>query len=194
MRSVLELHFEPLLAICKTDSEGNFSIGQKLLKSYPDACLILVPRHPERFESVYQLTIKTGLSVQRRSLNELPSGQIYLGDTMGELLMFCALADMAFVGGSLVKTGGHNCLEVSAFAKPVMSGPHDFNFAEINTALKRSGGLSYVTDADSTCQQLTRWIQEPRLARGAGRAGLAVVEENRGALSKLLNQLAQYLD
>ena len=165
---------------------------RQLLQQHPDACLIIVPRHPERFEEVYQIASKTGLSVHRRTADEQPDSQIYLVDTMGELLLFSSLADMAFVGGSLIERGGHNCLEVSAFAKPVMSGKHDFNFADINKQLVTAGGLVYVADSGEICQQLTQWIENPALASETGRAGLAVVERNRGALGKLIEILTQH--
>lgn len=167
---------------------------EHLLEQCPSACLIIVPRHPERFDEVYQLALETGLNVQRRSLGELPNGHIYLGDTMGELLLFSSLADMALVGGSLINRGGHNCLEVSAFAKPVMSGPHDFNFAEINKQLNEAGGLVYAETSEEISQQIVQWINEPELAAKTGKAGFAVVERNRGALGKLLNILTQYFE
>lgn len=176
------------------EDEILLSAHQKLLQQFPNACLILVPRHPERFNSVYQLCRDANFNVNRRSQNEWPDGQVYLGDTMGELLIFCALADIAFMGGSLVPTGGHNCLEASVFAKPVMSGPHDFNFAKINKELEHNGALSYVKDADSINQQIQLWLDKPELAQKAGDAGLQVVNANKGALSKLLTQLAHFLD
>ena len=165
---------------------------QKLLEQYPNACLIIVPRHPERFNDVYKSAFVTGLSVQRRSVGELPEGQIYIGDSMGELLLFSSLADLAFVGGSLINRGGHNCLEISAFAKPVISGPHDFNFAEINKQLNDAGGLVYAKDADEVYQQVVKWFNEPESMTTTGQAGFAVVERNRGALGKLLRTLTQY--
>ena len=108
-----------------------------ILDCFPGALLILVPRHPERFDQVAKLCVEKELSVVRRSLNRLPENhhQVYLGDTMGELLQLYAAADIAFVGGSLVPTGGHNPLEPAAIGLPVLTGPQVFNFMAIVDAL-----------------------------------------------------------
>ena len=122
---------------------------RQLLSNHPDALLILVPRHPERFNSVNELCLSQGLPTRRRSTGEAVQAgdQVLLGDTMGELLFLYALADIAFVGGSLVANGGHNLLEPAALGKPVLSGPHLFNFLEIAAQLREAGALSEVENA-----------------------------------------------
>lgn len=177
----------------KGEDEIILNAHKEILQKTPDCLLILVPRHPERFNDVYKLCEEFPMEVSRRSSLSLPRGQVYLADTMGELLLFCALADMAYVGGSLVETGGHNCLEVAAFKKPAMSGPYDFNFAEINKQLKASGGLVYVSGSHSIADQVISWIEQPEKARQVGEAGFSVVQKNRGALQRLLEILNQYL-
>lgn len=167
---------------------------QQLLRKYPDSLLVLVPRHPERFEQVFNLCQTSGFKVSRRTESDKPVGQVYLADTMGELLLFCALADMVFIGGSLVPTGGHNCLEAALFKKPVMSGPHDFNFAEINRQLREAGGLVTVTDSSSLYAQLSDWIEQPELANRTGLSGYQVVQKNRGALNRLLEVLTRTVE
>ncbi|MCZ7018889.1 3-deoxy-D-manno-octulosonic acid transferase, partial [Salmonella enterica] len=114
---------------------------RRLLNQYPNALLILVPRHPERFNAVFELCRREGFATVRRSSGEAVNAatQVMLGDTMGELLFLYALADTAFVGGSLVPNGGHNLLEPAALAKPVLSGPHLFNFLEISALLRDAG-------------------------------------------------------
>src|SRR5690606_39337435 len=104
------------------EAEVLLDAHRRLLASDPGALLILVPRHPERFGTVHELCLKQGCGTGRRSLNESPESdtQVLLGDTMGELLFLYALADVAFVGGSLVPTGGHNLLEPAALGKPVL--------------------------------------------------------------------------
>ena len=106
---------------------------QELLKKHPDLLLILVPRHPERFNQVEELIQKSGLSYKKRSQFEPleQTIQVLLGDTMGEMMVLYGLAEIAFVGGSLVKHGGHNPLEPIAFELPVISGVHTYNFPEI---------------------------------------------------------------
>ncbi|OZB18093.1 MAG: 3-deoxy-D-manno-octulosonic acid transferase [Marinobacter sp. 34-60-7] len=105
---------------------------RKILEQHPDCMLIIVPRHPDRFESVAYLATQKGFTVARRSLGEDPSRvQVYLGDTMGELMMLYGASDLAFVGGSLIERGGHNPLEPAGWGIPVFSGPHIFNFETI---------------------------------------------------------------
>jgi 3-deoxy-D-manno-octulosonic-acid transferase len=161
---------------------------RQLLKLNPDALLILVPRHPERFGSVFELCQRQGFSTQRRSSGApLAAGdQVLLGDTMGELLFLYALADLAFVGGSLVANGGHNLLEPAALGKPVLSGPHLFNFLEIAAQLREAGALREVADADDLAQQIEQLWRAPEATQAMREAGLAVMQRNQGALARLL--------
>ncbi|ERT16728.2 3-deoxy-D-manno-octulosonic acid transferase, partial [Pseudomonas putida SJ3] len=110
---------------------------RQLLQVHGDALLILVPRHPERFAAVHALCSEQFTTVRRSSAAPVDAQtRVLLGDTMGELLFLYALADIAFVGGSLVPTGGHNPLEPAALALPVLMGPHVFNFLEISAMLR----------------------------------------------------------
>jgi len=165
------------------------SAHQQLLQDFPHALLILVPRHPERFNDVYAKCQKSGLQAFRRTEEATPQGQVYLADTMGEILVFCALADAVFVGGSLVSHGGHNCLEAVAFKTPVMSGPHDFNFTEVNRQLCEAQALAVVKSDNEVYLQLKTWFENDAEAKRSGEAGYQVVLENRGALDKLLKVL-----
>ncbi len=167
----------------------------ELLKKHPEALLILVPRHPERFGAVYELCRRQGLATRRRSSGEpLQAGdQVLLGDTMGELLFLYALADLAFVGGSLVANGGHNLLEPAALGKPVLSGPHLFNFLDIAAQLREAGALLEVGDARTLAQQVERLWREPEAAEAMREAGLAVLRANQGALARLLAGLGRLL-
>ncbi|MBU1330265.1 MAG: lipid IV(A) 3-deoxy-D-manno-octulosonic acid transferase [Gammaproteobacteria bacterium] len=168
---------------------------RQLLQSYPDALLILVPRHPERFNAVHERIQRSGLSVRRRSTGEpLQAGdQVLLGDTMGELLFLYALADVAFVGGSLVANGGHNLLEPAALGKPVLSGPHLFNFLDIAAQLREAGALLEVADAEGLAQAVANLWREPEEAERRRQAGLAVLKANQGALERLLAGLRRLL-
>jgi 3-deoxy-D-manno-octulosonic-acid transferase len=112
---------------------------------------------------------------------------------MGELLFLYALADLAFVGGSLVGNGGHNLLEPAALGKPVLSGPHLFNFLEIAAQLREAGALLEVTDAADLAQRVARLWREPAEAQRMREAGLAVMRANQGALARLLAGLAGLL-
>jgi 3-deoxy-D-manno-octulosonic-acid transferase len=168
---------------------------RQLLVQFPQALLILVPRHPERFAGVFELCQKQGFSTCRRSLAEVPAAdsQVLLGDTMGELLFLYALADAALVGGSLVASGGHNLLEPAALGVPVLSGPQLFNFTEIATLLRDAGALQEVRDASALAAALNDLWQQPARAEAMASAGLAVVNANQGALQRLLDGVQRLL-
>lgn len=168
---------------------------RKLLERHPDALLILVPRHPERFADVFELCRKQGFATCRRSGNETVTAEhnLLLGDTMGELLFLYALADVAFVGGSLVANGGHNLLEPAALGKPVLSGPHLFNFLEISQQLRDAGALREVSDAAGLALQVGTLLEQPEQAQAMRDGGLGVLRANQGALERLLAGLDQRL-
>ena len=168
---------------------------RQLLKTRTDTLLILVPRHPERFEAVHELCLNQGLTTRRRSTGQdvQASDQVLLGDTMGELLFLYALADIAFVGGSLVANGGHNLLEPAALGKPVLSGPNLFNFLEIATQLREAGALSEVENAEQLAGRLATLLDAPTEMARMSQAGLAVLKANQGALQRLLTGLQRLL-
>lgn len=168
---------------------------RRLLASQPDALLILVPRHLERFDTAATQLREAGLSYVRRSAGEAVGHdvQVLLGDSMGELMFLYALADIAFVGGSLVETGGHNPLEPAALGLPVIMGPHRFNFLEITAQLLEHGALSEVADADALGDQVAMLLSNPARAAEMRDAGLAVLKANQGALKRLLDGLGRLL-
>jgi len=172
---------------------------QQLLQQLPDLLLVLVPRHPERFSSVARQIESAGFELVRRS-DPHPSpppergrGVVYLGDTMGEMLLLYAAADIAYVGGSLVPTGSHNMLEPAALGKPVLFGPHRFNFAEISQLLMDQGAAQEVTSAAELAVAVVELLQQPEKCRRQGLQGQRVVEQNRGALDRLFAEIRRYL-
>jgi 3-deoxy-D-manno-octulosonic-acid transferase len=175
------------------EDESVLAAHRQLLVSHPDALLILVPRHPERFNSVHDVCVQQGFSTVRRSTAEPVTSAtlVLLGDTMGELLFLYALADIAFVGGSLVPNGGHNLLEPAALAKPVLSGPHLFNFLEIAAMLRSANALGEISDGASLAAAVQGLFDEPQRAREMAEAGLEVMKANQGALQRLLNGLGK---
>jgi len=177
------------------EDEILLSAHRQLLASYPNGLLILVPRHPERFNSVFQLCQREGFATVRRSSGEpvVAQTQVLLGDTMGELLFLYALADIAFVGGSLVPNGGHNLLEPAALAKPVLSGPHLFNFLEIAAKLRDAAALEEVDDVQGLAVAVQRLFELPQDAQRMAQAGLTVMQLNQGALQRLLDGLARLI-
>ncbi|MGY2439914.1 lipid IV(A) 3-deoxy-D-manno-octulosonic acid transferase [Pseudomonas sp. SDO52101_S400] len=178
------------------EDEVVLNAHRRLLANHPDALLILVPRHPERFNSVFELCQREGFATVRRSTgaNVDAATSVLLGDTMGELLFLYALADSAFVGGSLVPNGGHNLLEPAALAKPVISGPHLFNFLDIAAQLRSAGALAEVDDAEGLATEVQRLFELPRDAQRMAEAGLNVMRRNQGALQRLLDGLGRLID
>ena len=167
---------------------------QQLLQQIPEALLILVPRHPERFNQVFSLIEQHNLSCARRSFAEQPSSsQVLLGDSMGELMLWYALADVAFVGGSLVENGGHNFLEPAALAKPMVAGNSVFNFLEIAEQLQQVGALVCLQQPEQLAAQLLSWQQDTQQAQHQGQQGQQVLQRNQGALDKLLLLIEQQL-
>ena len=171
-----------------SEDEQVLTAFKQVLAVFPDTLLILVPRHPERFDQVAELISQQGLSSIRRSDRQAlkENTQVLLGDTMGELMLFWACADIAFVGGSLVERGGHNPLEPAAFAVPVLSGPHVFNFTAIYEMLKSQDAVGFVDDSDSLAQQVLNLLRQPQAAKQQGENAAKVVAQNRGAEDKLL--------
>ena len=168
---------------------------RKLLDTFPDLLLILVPRHPERFADAREMVQKAGMSFTLRSTGEIPSNstQVVIGDTMGELMLLYGIADLAFVGGSLVERGGHNPLEPAAHAIPVLMGPHTFNFKDICAKLQQDDGLITVTDVSSLVTQVSNLLTDEDYRLWYGRHAVEVLHQNQGALSRLLHLLQPYL-
>ena len=168
---------------------------RRLLSQFPDLLLILVPRHPERFKETEQLTQKGGFNYLMRSsgLIPTPQTQVVIGDSMGELMLLYGIADMAFVGGSLVERGGHNPLEPAAHAIPVLMGPHTFNFKDICAKLQQADGLITVADSDALVSEITTLLTDEDYRLWYGRHAVEVLHQNQGALQRLLQLLLPYL-
>jgi len=167
---------------------------KQVLSRFPDALLIMAPRHPEQFNLAAMTVTQAGLILARRSLHDEVNSQtqVLLGDTMGELLMLYGAADQAFIGGTLINSGGHNPLEPAAMGLPVYVGPNHWNFAEITQLLADAGGLMCIASADELAQNLQDKFTDNSVYQYASIAALRVVEQNRGALLKqfsLINQL-----
>lgn len=161
-----------------------------------DALLVLVPRHPERFNDVADLLRAREFTMQRRSEARQLSAdtEVLLGDSMGELTAYYQCADVAFVGGSLVPTGCQNVLEPAALGLPVITGPSQFNFATICAQLEAAGALSTVADVDGLVQQGLVLLRDREKAQAMGRAGQALVADNQNALPAHLAIVKHLLD
>lgn len=160
----------------------------EVLKRYPDALLIWSPRHPERFAKVATLCRQLGLRTATRSESGHASGedQCFIGDTLGELLLFYAASDVAFVGGSLAAVGGHNMLEPAALGKPVLAGPHLFNFQEIAETLASASALVRVDGAPSLGAAVIQLFTHPARAAELGRNAAEVFAREGGAVARVI--------
>jgi len=160
-----------------------------LLKQDPELLLILVPRHPERFDDVANLVEQRGLRLSRRSLLDASNQtQVLLVDAMGELMAFLAASDVCLMGGSFVANGGHNPLEPAALGVPVLMGESQFNFALICQQLEQVGGLVTVKP-HSWAERAAVWLEDAQLRQQKGQAAKTVVEANRGAKQKVFEWL-----
>lgn len=158
---------------------------QQILNRLQDCLLILVPRHPERFDVVSDLCAKAGIKTVRRSQHEpAEDAQIYLVDTMGDLLLCYAAADIAFVGGSLVAVGGHNILEPASFGIPVIMGPYTFKIEQIFQEFTAADAVCQVEDAEGLARQIMYLFNNRDDARRIGGNGLKLVEQNKGSADR----------
>lgn len=163
---------------------------------HPQDLLVLVPRHPQRFDEVSRQLDSLGLAHARRSRGELPGPDtpVWLGDTMGELPQWYGIGQACFIGGTLAYFGGHNPLEAMACARPVVFGPDTRNFDELYRAIDARGAGRLATDAVDAMRQLARWLASPDEAAAAGQRALALVHENQGATERTLQALAPLWD
>jgi len=177
------------------EDEQVLAAHARLRRRFHDALLILVPRHPQRFDDVDALCRRYGEQVTRLSANESVTTRttLLLGDTMGDLMKLYGCADVAFVGGSLVPIGGHNLLEPAALGVAVVSGPYLDNLREIADTLAESGARLEVNDADSLGETLIALLGNDDRRSRLGEAGRAVVAANRGALARTRQKIKEIL-
>jgi len=176
--------------------EDLVSHAWRLVRQYRhDVLLVVVPRHPEAFQPMYEKLSDSGWKLARRSLQEAVTAgtDILLADTMGELLLLYAAADLVFIGGSLVPRGGHNPLEAAAQGKPLLTGPHTFNFEAVNRTLEQAGALVSLGSSEDLAAQVLRLLGDSAARTKACEAALSVSKENRGALARQLGLALELL-
>ena len=168
---------------------------KRIMEVYPDTLLIIAPRRPERFQSVYNLIDKRGFSCVLRSkeVQISETTQVMLADTMGELPMYYSASSVSFVGGSLLKTGGHNLLEPASLGTPIITGPILFGVEEIANMLQANGALEIINDAEElskiVCQLLSDSDQRKKMTKAARK----VLDKNKGSVQKLLSLIVPLL-
>lgn len=174
-------------------------VYQQLRQSLPDLKLVIVPRHPQRFAEVFALcqqwaTLHDWQVIRRSESATLPeTADIVLGDTLGELLMWYALADVAFIGGSLVEHGGHNPLEAAVWGVPIVTGRYTTNFADMFPDLCRSGGAIRVDGLVQLQQAVLMWLQDDDARHCAGKQARQFVLTHQGATATIMQCVHNYL-
>jgi 3-deoxy-D-manno-octulosonic-acid transferase len=177
------------------EEEQLIAAQKELEEQRPNAFLLLVPRHPDRFSAVADLLSRRQIRFARRSSGLAPDDatEVLLVDTVGELAALYAAADVAFVGGSLVPIGGHNLLEPAALGLPVLTGPHYSNSKDVAELLIQDGAARQVNDAHELAATLALLLADPRERRRIGAIGRRIVESNRGTVARLLDLIEPLL-
>ena len=185
--------------LCASTREGEEEL---ILDAYarldprpPGMLLVLVPRHPQRFDEVAQMVRARGLSLARRSqLSDAAAGaeaQVVLGDSMGEMFAYYAACDCAFIGGSLLPLGGQNLIEACALGKPVLVGEHTFNFLDATDEAVAAGGAVRVPDADALLAQAAALLRDAGQREAMGARAAAFAQRHRGATLRTVEVLQQ---
>ena len=190
--------FRPILIAAsthETEEEEVLKAFKKILISIPNALLILVPRHLERFERVKKIIQASGLALVSRSKKEdvKNNTQVLLGDTIGELNFLYSLSDVAFVGGSLIDHGGQNLLEPAAQGLALISGPSLRNFSDISDQLIKKEGLTIIRNAAELSEKFIELVENQDELKKRGESAFEVFMTNRGALKKIINYLQEPL-
>ncbi|SHO57601.1 lipid IV(A) 3-deoxy-D-manno-octulosonic acid transferase [Vibrio quintilis] len=172
------------------EEEQILSAHKLLLKTKPDCLLILVPRHPERFNTIFELCLSKGLkTIRRTSQEELTSEHhVYLGDTMGEMLLLLGAADICFMGGSLIgdKVGGHNILEPAALGIPTLTGPSFFNFKEIMKEFIKEDAIIICSEPEDIVTKIAMLLDDNLLYESCSKSAFHILQKNQGALAKTI--------
>jgi 3-deoxy-D-manno-octulosonic-acid transferase len=178
------------------EEQAVLAAHKDLLKRWPDLCLILAPRHPERGQEVMNLIAGAGLSLTRRTRGDMPAGQVFLADTMGELGTWYALSEIVFLGGSLRPIGGHNPFEVAQSGAAVLSGTQVTNFAETYSEMETLGASRFVNDAADLADRVDALLRDPALREkacaAAARFSAQQTDKLDGIAARLIKALGLY--
>lgn len=188
------------LAASTRDGEESLILDAIQTAHIPDLLTIIVPRHPQRFDAVATLLEKRGITFVRRSTlsDSNPAGgkdvTVILGDSMGEMTAYYSTCDLALIGGSLLPYGGQNLIEACALGKPVLVGPHTYNFEDIATQAVRCGAAQRVTNAAELAQALALLLADTAKLKQMGEAGAKFCAENRGSMERVMLMVKTFLD
>ncbi|NOU41845.1 MAG: 3-deoxy-D-manno-octulosonic acid transferase [Methylotenera sp.] len=198
LRNKLGEHRPIFLAASTRDGEEALIIDAVSKANIPNLLTIIVPRHPQRFEEVAELLKKHGANYSRRSTlanqTEAQSQLSYLlGDSMGEMFTYYAACDVAFIGGSLLPLGGQNLIEAFSLGKPVLIGPHTFNFAQVAELAVAAGAAQRVQNTSELANSIKSLFADFAKRQAMSDAALSFSAQNRGATQRTLSLIAQYL-
>lgn len=184
------------LAASTREGEEELLLNALRQANIADLLIVIVPRHPQRFDEVAALIESHGFKMQRRSTNEFVAAdsQVVLGDSMGEMFGYYAACDIAYIGGSLLPFGGQNLIEACALGKPVLIGPHTYNFAQASEQAVTRGAAMQVKDADELVHQLNLLMCDPAQRKRMGEQGERFVSDNRGATEHSFSHIALALN
>jgi len=196
--AMLRAHFadRPVL-LCASTREGEETQildAFKTMDRPAGMLLLLVPRHPQRFDEVARMAVERGLSLARRSsLPERVDADVLLGDSMGEMFAYYAACDCAFIGGSLMPLGGQNLIEACALARPVLVGAHTFNFLQATEEAVAAGGALRVADAGALMREAARLLRDDDARAAMGARALAFAAHHRGATARTVELLQRFI-
>jgi 3-deoxy-D-manno-octulosonic-acid transferase len=184
-----------LLAASTRDGEEALLLDALSKQSIPGLLLVIVPRHPQRFEVVADLIRQRGIAWSRRSDRRPVDGEtgVFLGDSMGEMAAYYAACDLAFVGGSLLPHGGQNLIEAAAAGRPVLVGPHTWNFREAAEQAVLAGAAIRVGSGEEILTEARRLYAHPEVRARMGEAGQQFARRNRGATARVMAMLESVL-
>ena len=166
----------------------------KFKDSLAGTLLVVIPRHPERFDDVYKLAKKNKLSIVKRSSNQPNAeAEMMIGDSMGEMMSYFDVCDIAYIGGSLNNTGGHNMLEPAILSKPIIFGPNVFNFAEISSTLISSKGAIQIKNADELFEVIIRLTENKNERQELGHNAYKFFSQQQGATKRISQQIKTLL-
>jgi len=184
-----------VFASTRNGEENQIIQSYNNLKEKFDALLFIIPRHPERFDEVFNMVSKTGLKVARRSENlQSNNMDVLIGDSMGEMMVYYKFCHIAFVGGSLSNTGGQNMLEAASASKPIIFGPSVHNFEEVAKSLLERNAAIQVRNSDELMQTISELLLDKKRQLILGKNAKSTYEKNQGSINKVIELITPFIE